>query len=242
MGGLWNRSEGVVWHHPASTKVHYGVVLRSRAATWGYVAALAVAEAVVWLLSPEDKARVVNWVSTNVANLSHHPLGSLAASALVPDSYPVVWVGLAVVAVLPVNALLGNRRTVLLFVLLHVVGTLFSEGIVAWRLAHGALPEAARHQLDTGPSFVLVPGLVLVIVFGTWWWRPVAAAGLWALWPYLFEGLGQLEVAAVGHVTVMLLAVPTFLFLRRNRLSAMARHALAASAREDAPAAETSAP
>ncbi|MEV5570811.1 rhomboid-like protein [Spirillospora sp. NPDC052269] len=211
-------------------------------ATWGYVVALALAEAAVWLLSPESKARVVDWVSTNVANLSHHPLGSLAASALVPDSYPLVWVGMAVVALFPVNALLGNRRTVLLFVLLHVVGTLVSEGVVAWRVAHGALPEAARHQLDTGPSFVLVPGLVLVILFGTWWWRPVAAAGLWALWPYLFEGLGQLEVAAVGHVTVMVLAVPLFLLLRRGRLAALARDVRAASPPTDAPATEPSTP
>ncbi|WP_147340933.1 rhomboid-like protein [Actinomadura logoneensis] len=198
-------------------------MLRTRAATWAYVAALAVAEAVVWSLSPEHKARVVGWVSTNVANLSHHPVGSLAASALVPDSYPVVWVGLAVVAVLPVNALLGNRRTVLLFVLLHLLGTLVSEGVVAWRLAHAALPEAARHQLDTGPSFVLVPGLVLVVLFGTWWWRPIAAVGMWGLWPYLFVGLGRLEVAAVGHVTVMVLAVPLFLLLRRGHVPATGR-------------------
>ncbi|MFC5180666.1 rhomboid-like protein [Actinomadura harenae] len=215
-------------------------MLRTRAATWGYVAALVVAEVAVWLLSPEGKAHVVDWVSTNVANLSHHPLGSLAGSALVPDSYPLVWAGMAVVALLPVNALLGNRRTVLLFVLLHVVGTLVSEGIVAWRVTHGALPEAARHQLDTGPSFVLVPGLVLVIMFGTWWWRLAAAAGLWALWPYLFEGLRQLDVAAVGHVTVMLLAVPLFLVFRRGRRAAIARDAEAASPPTDTPATEPS--
>ncbi|MEV4255949.1 rhomboid-like protein [Spirillospora sp. NPDC049652] len=216
-------------------------MLRTRAATWAYVTALAAAEAVVWSLSPEHKARVLAWVSTNVANLAHHPLGSLAVSALVPDSYPLVWVGLAVVALLPVNALLGNRRTAVLFVLLHVLGTLVSEGVVAWRLAHGTLPEAARHQLDTGPSFVLVPGLVLVIVFGTWWWRPVAAAGLWALWPYLFEGLGQLDVAAVGHVTVMVLAVPLFLLLRR-RLALPSPDVPDGAAPADAPAAEPLAP
>ncbi len=187
-----------------------------------------MAEAVVWALSPESKAHVVDWVSTNVANLSHHPVGSLAGSAFVPDSYPLAWVGLALVALSPVNALLGNRRTVLLFVLLHVTGTLVSEGVVAWRVAHGALPEAARHQLDTGPSFVLVPGLVLVILFGTWWWRPLAVVGMWALWPYLFQGLRQLDVAAVGHVTVMVLAVPSFLLFRRSRRATLARDARAA--------------
>ncbi|MFC4912327.1 rhomboid-like protein [Actinomadura gamaensis] len=217
-------------------------MLRTRAATWAYVAALAIAETVVWLLSPVQKARVVDWVSTNVANLSHHPVGSLAGSALVPDSYPLAWVGLAVVALFPVNALLGNRRTVLLFVLLHVVGTLFSEGIVAWRLTHGTLPESARYQLDVGPSFVLVPGLVLVILFGTWWWRPIAIAGMWALWPYLFVGLSQLEVAAVGHVTVMVLSVPLFLLFRRNRLASLARDVPTTSPPAEAPAAEPSTP
>ncbi|MCP2337645.1 rhomboid-like protein [Actinomadura rupiterrae] len=217
-------------------------MLRTRAATWGYVAALAIAEAVVWLLSPEHKARLVDWVSTNVANLSHHPLGSLAGSAFVPDSYPLVWVGTAVVALFPVNTLLGNRRTVFLFVFLHVVGTLLSEGIVAWRLAHGTIPEAARYQLDVGPSFVLVPGLVLVILFGSWWWRPVAAAAMWALWPYLFVGLGQLEVAAVGHVTVMVLCVPMFWLLRRNRLAALARKVPATAPSAEAPATEPSTP
>ncbi|MFC9972063.1 rhomboid-like protein [Spirillospora sp. NPDC127200] len=188
--------------------------LRGHAAAWGYIGALGAAEAAYALLDEEHRAAVTAWASTNLANLADHPAGSLAASALVPTEYPLLWLALAGAGLLPVNRRLGSGRTALLFGLTHVLGTAVSQGIVAWRLSAGQLPEAARHQLDTGPSFVVVPALVVAVGCAPWRWRVPAALGLAGVLPYMFIGLRDLDVAAVGHTVSMGVAVPLYLLLR----------------------------
>ncbi|MGI5166275.1 rhomboid-like protein [Spirillospora sp. CA-253888] len=188
--------------------------LRSHAAAWGYIGALGAAELAYVLLDEGDRAAVTAWASTNLANLADHPVGSLTASALVPTEYPLLWLALAGAGLPPVNRRLGNGRTALLFGLTHVLGTAVSQGIVAWRLAAGQLPESARHQLDTGPSFVVVPALVVAVGCAPWRRRVPAALGLAGVLPYMFVGLRDLDVAAVGHTVSMGVAVPLYLLLR----------------------------
>ncbi|WP_067485515.1 rhomboid-like protein [Actinomadura hibisca] len=188
--------------------------VRSRAAAWGYIGALGAAEAAYVLLDEDDRAAVAAWASTNLANLADHPVGSLVASALIPTEYPLLWLGLAGAGLLPVDARLGSGRAAVLFGLTHVLGTAVSQGIVAWRTSVGQLPETARHQLDTGPSFVVVPALVVAVGCAPWRWRVPAALGLAGVLPYMFIGLRDLDVAAVGHTVSMGVAVPLYLLLR----------------------------
>jgi hypothetical protein len=190
---------------------------RRHAAALCYLALLAATELTYALISAADRQRVLDLVSTNVANLSHHPVVSVVGSAFVPGEYPLAWFCFAAVGLLGVNPLLGNRRTVLFCVVTHVVGTGVSEGIVAWRLAAGDLPDAARHQLDTGPSFLVVPTLVLTIAYASWLLRIPAVVCFLALLPYLFVGLTDWDVSATGHATVIVLAVPLYLLLRLLR-------------------------
>jgi hypothetical protein len=190
---------------------------RRNAAALCYLGVLGAVELTYSLISEADKHRVLDLVSTNVANLSDHPVAALVGSAFVPGEYPLAWFCFAAVGLLGVNGLLGNRKTVLFCAVAHLLGTGVSEGIVAWRLAAGLMPEAVRHQLDTGPSFIVVPTLVLTILFASWRMRVPAVVCFVALLPYLFVGLTDWQVSATGHVMVIVLAVPLYLLLKALR-------------------------
>ena len=87
----------------------------------------------------------------------------------------------------------------------HVIGTLVSEGIVAYRVSHGALPPAERFIIDVGPSYVVVAAIAVALLYGGWLARGAALLDLAVLTfaGDIFSGLGQLEVAAVGHTTAI---------------------------------------
>ena len=167
-----------------------------------------VAGLVYGLLDPAAQARLVAWASTNVANLEHEPLLPLLVSPFVAPGYLVTWPVLIVLAMFGANRALGNGRTVLVCLAGHVIGTLVSEGIVAYRVDAGQLSAASRHLTDVGPSYVVVTAVVVALAFGTWLARALAAVDLVILvFPGdIFGGLSQLDVAAVGHLTAMLTA------------------------------------
>ena len=49
------------------------------------------------------------------------------------------------------NRALGNARTALVCLAGQVIGSLVSEGIVAYRVDVCELPEASRYLVDVGP-------------------------------------------------------------------------------------------
>jgi hypothetical protein len=115
---------------------------------------------------------------------------------------------LIALALFGANRALGNVRTALVCLAGHVVGSLVSEGIVAYRVDAGQLSAANRHLSDVGPSYVVVSAIVIALVCGTWLARTLAVADLALLvFPgQIFAGLSQLDVSAVGHLTAMLTA------------------------------------
>jgi hypothetical protein len=86
-----------------------------------------------------------------------------------------------------------------------VIGTLVSEGIVGYRVSHGALPPAARLITDVGPSYVVVAAIAVAVLYAPWLARAAALLDLAVLTfaGGIFSGLGQLQVAAVGHTTAL---------------------------------------
>src|SRR5262249_890279 len=120
----------------------------------------------------------------------------------------------------------------------HLIGSLVSEGIVAYRIDAGQLSAADRHLSDVGPSYVVLSAIVIALAFGTWLARSLAAVDLVILvFPgQIFAGLSQLDVAAVGHLTAMLTAAAaTAVILARRRRSR--GNQAAASSQEEAQAA-----
>lgn len=153
-----------------------------------------------WLLGPADRAALRDWASTNVANLGDHPVGSLLLSAFLTPDHPLAWPTLAAMALYSSDRVLGPARSALACGAAHLVGTLVSEGIVAWRVHTGALPATARHLEDIGPSYVVVAGLTIALIAASWPRRAAALVGFVVLWPYLFTGLTRWDVSAVGHL------------------------------------------
>jgi hypothetical protein len=194
------------------------VLLRRYAFAVAYLVGFLAVELVYALLSPDAQARLIAWASTNVANLEHEPLGPLLVSAFVTPGFFAAWPVLIVLAVFGANRALGNARAALVCLAGHVIGSLVSEGIVAYRIDAGHLSVANRHLTDVGPSYVVLSAVVIALACGGWLARALAAVDLVVLvFPgQIFGGLSHLDVPAVGHLTAALTAAAaTALILSR---------------------------
>jgi hypothetical protein len=192
------------------------------AVAWTYLGCFAVVQVVCALLDPRAQSAFVAWSSTSVANLEHDPVGCLVVSAFVAGGSvgtAVTWLPMIALAVFGANRAVGNVRTIGVCAAGHVIGTLVSEGIVAWRAGSGALPPSSRHLIDVGPSYLVVSALVAALARGPWLWRFLAALdfALLVFVARIFAGLANLDVAAVGHVTAIVTAAIAVPLLVRRR-------------------------
>jgi len=189
-----------------------------------FIMALCVVSSVyAYGLEPSDQRSFIASTATNLANLRSDPLGTLIASAFVSEATPWIWIGFAVVGLFPLVHRFGNLRALLLIVAAQVIGTLVSEGVLAWQISTGAAPGSLRFIDDVGPSYVIASALIATILYGAepavrtarhghWlfdriasrWWRLGAFVGLALLAPNLFAGLDRLDVAAVGHLVALI--------------------------------------
>src|ERR1700677_1867456 len=190
---------------------------------WAYLACFAVTDLVFVLLSPHAQAALTAWPRTSVATLKHEPVGPLVVSALIAPGYFGLWPVLIALAVFGANRALGNARTALVCVAGHVIGSLVSEGIVAYRVDAGQLPVADRHLTDVGPSYLVVSAIVIAVICGTWLARALAVLdfAILVFGGQIFAGLSHLDVAAVGHLTAMLTAAAAIALIlsRQSRQS-----------------------
>jgi hypothetical protein len=181
-------------------------IFTSYAVAWLYLGGFIAAEVIYALLPPGRQAAWTGWASTNVHNLSHDPLGSLAASAFVTQESAWAWPVLIALAMFGANGVLGNWRTAVVCAAGQVIGTLVSEGIVGYRVSRGLLPAADRYIVDVGPSYVVVSAIMVALLYGSWLARAAAALDLALLVVVgdIFGGLSSLNVSAVGHLTAMI--------------------------------------
>jgi hypothetical protein len=184
------------------------VLLRHYGFAMAYLAGVVAAGLAYTLLDPDAQARLIAWASTNVANLEQEPVGPLLVSAFVTSGFFAAWPVLIAPAVFGANRALGNARTALVCLAGHVIGSLVSEGILAYRIDAGQLSAANRHISDVGPSYVVLSAIVIALICGGWLVRTLAAVDLAVLvFPgQIFGGLSQLDVTAVGHLTAALTA------------------------------------
>jgi len=178
------------------------------AVAWGYLAVFVIVQVIYALLSSHDQAAVIGWASTSVHNLRHDPAGSLVASAFIAQASPAVWPALIALAMFGACQALGNWRAALVCAVGHVIGSVVSEGVVGYRVSHGVLPAADRYLIDIGPSYIVVSAAVVALLYGSWLARGAAALDLVILIVPgdIFAGLSHLYVAAVGHLTAMIVA------------------------------------
>lgn len=192
--------------------------LRRYAFAWVYLVLFLLTQIIYARLDPHDQVSFTAWASTSVANLKTDPIGCLILSAFVTGGNQWVWLVLIGVALVAACHVAGNRRTIIACVAGHVVGTLVSEGIVAYRVHVGQLPLADHHLTDVGPSYVVVAALVLTLIWPGLAFRALAPRALVAcafaaadlvilIFPGgIFGGLAQLNVSAIGHLTSIVTA------------------------------------
>lgn len=203
---------------------------RRCAVAWTYLGCFAVIQVGYALLAPRTQDTFVSWASTSVANLEHDPVGCLVMSAFVAGGGvvdAVAWLPMIALAMFGANRAIGAGRTICVCVAGHVIGTLVSEGIVAWRVDNGALPLSSRHLTDVGPSYVVVSAVVAALLCGPWLWRLLAVLDLAVLVfvARIFAGLTHLDVAAVGHATAIVTAAIAVPLLVRWRIRRAGRPA-----------------
>ena len=220
---------------PAGARARCRAAARGPAVAWLFLAGFGVAWAVSAALPPGRQLALLWWASTDVANLHHHPVSALIVSAFLPEGGFLTWVPLIALAMFGANRALGNARTALAVAAGHVLGTLVSEGIVAYRIGHGLLPAARRP--DHGRRPVLRHrvrdrgGGAVRHVAG-----PVAAAACLALLVVagnIFGGLSTLQVAPVGHLTAIGVSLLLAPLLMRGRARAAAGPAPVSAPAED---------
>lgn len=186
-----------------------------------YLAGLAVVSTVFGRLSPHSQDRFDQWASTNVANLTHRPLSTLIVSGFIAEDGVLPWLLLTGTGLFLLVHRFGNIRGATIVISGHVIGTLISEGIVAYKIHEGVLPDADRTISDVGPSYIAAAALVAVILYAPELWQRGIALSAWLVailsW---FDGLSSGDVAAVGHLVSMLtgaLLGGLFLLLERVR-------------------------
>lgn len=188
---------------------------------WAYLACFMVTSFVYTVLSPRAQVSLIAWASTNAANLEHEPVGPLVLSAFLAPGYFLAWPALILLALPGAGRALGSARAALVCAAGHVIGTLVSEGIVAYRVDAGQFPGSDRYLTDVGPSYVVVSAIVIAVICGNRLARAAALACLAILvFPgHIFGGLSRLDVSAVGHLTAAVTAAAAAAAARRRGAS-----------------------
>ncbi|MEU6014887.1 rhomboid-like protein [Streptomyces sp. NPDC047515] len=186
-----------------------GSWIRSAPGTYIWLAALFVTTVIVHQMSPDFEKDFLRQRSTNIHELSHDPVRVLIVSAFWIDSG--LWVPYAILYTVfhaPAERWLGTLRWFAVAVAAHVLASLVSEGILAWAIRHGHVPESAANTLDIGVSYALA-GVIAVLTYRVpTSWRPV----------YLFAVLVFYGIPLVtgptftdlGHFTAVLIGLACY--------------------------------
>jgi len=182
----------------------------SAPATFTYVA-IFVAFTLVQRTSPDRLINVITRVnSTNIATLTIRPL-----SALITSSFWVAdgGVGLTVYVIAFVTLIawaernFGTARTIVIWIMGHVGGSLLTVAIELWAIDTGLAASALAHTTDVGVSYVMAAGIAAAVWIMKGWHRPVAFVSL-ALILIVPFFCGQ-QIWEGGHLYAFLLGLAT---------------------------------
>jgi hypothetical protein len=181
-----------------------------------YVAVLGLATIAFALLDGADQRAVLQTSSTNVIQLSTHPLFVLVSSALWVDGIGDYLFAAAVLVVVAtvLERRIGTRRVLAVFASGHVGATLLTEGAVAFGVHAGLLPASTLSRLDVGVSYGLAALLAMTAGLLPGQLRVV---GLLAAWGYLGLPLvtGQ-DMTSWGHAIALGIGVLCWLLLPKD--------------------------
>ncbi|HEV7209148.1 MAG TPA: rhomboid-like protein [Mycobacteriales bacterium] len=185
--------------------------------TVGYLVLLAVTTLIQLGVSGSTRQALLAGSSTDVLHLGAVPARVLVASALwLPDLDWFQTLALFALVLAPVEARLGTRRMLVIFLTGHVLATLLTELPVAAAVAVGHLPVSSRARLDVGVSY----GLWTVYAVRVWLSRHGAVRTLLVLGAVvdvLIPLLRDPEVTTWGHLASLGTGGVIVLLLRARR-------------------------
>jgi hypothetical protein len=137
--------------------------VRSAPGTYVWLAILFFTTVALHHMSPEFEQEFLRQRSTNIHELSRHPVRVLVASAMWIDGGNwLPYVALYSVFHAQVERWLGTARWLVVCVAAHVLATLISEGALARAIQDGLAPQSSVNTLDVGVSYALA-GAVAVL-------------------------------------------------------------------------------
>jgi rhomboid family protein len=196
--------------------------VRSAPGTYLWLLILLITTGILKRVSPATEHWILERRSTNIHYLLQDPLRVLIQSALWIDGGSwLFYVGLYTLFHAQAERWLGTWRWLSVAFVCHVLATYVSEGVLAWAIHNGTVPESKRFTLDYGVSYALA-GVIAVLTY--WWPRG------WTRWVYaagvlVFYGQAMLRgrtFTDVGHFTATLVGLGCYP-IARGRVSPMAR-------------------
>ncbi|QMU79173.1 hypothetical protein GXW83_29160 [Streptacidiphilus sp. PB12-B1b] len=186
-----------------------GRYLAAAPGTFVWLAILGVNTFLLVRMSPRFRRYFLITHSTNLDELSHHPIKVLIASALWTETPSFLfWFVVFNLFLVPTERWLGTLRWLAVVAIAHIGATLVSEGAVAYLIHAGDLPHRTKHTIDIGVSYG-VSGAVGVL---TWFlarplrWYYLGAATAFYL---LLFGLSR-DFTNLGHLTAFVLGVACY--------------------------------
>ncbi len=178
--------------------------VRGAPGTYVWLLVLFFTTVAVHHMSAEFEQEFLRQRSTNINELSDHPVRVLISSAMWIDGWWTPYLVLYSVFHAQVERWLGTVRWLVVWVSAHVLATLVSQGAVWRAIRDGSAPASAADTMDFGVSYGLA-GVVAVLTYRIPRpWRYGYAVGVVAVYgvPLVvsrtFTDLGHFTAAVVG--------------------------------------------
>lgn len=194
------------WSAPRRCGARLWTYIRRAPGTYLWLLALFGTTVALHRMSPGFAHEFLRHRSTNLHELSEHPLRVLLSSALwTGDGHWLPYAALYTLFHARAEHWLGTPRWLTVCALAHVLATLVSEGALLWAIHLGAAPHSAVDTLDTGVSYALAGVLgVLTYRVPRPWRYAYAAVLLTAFAVPLATGR---TVTDLGHLTSVLIGL-----------------------------------
>ncbi|WP_285734845.1 rhomboid-like protein [Kitasatospora phosalacinea] len=174
--------------------------------TYVWLLLLAITSFVVARMDPAALEYFLQKRSTNLDQLSSHPVHALLASLIWTEQANFLFYFVVFhVFHVPAERWLGTRRWLTVALTAHVLATFVSEGVVAWGVHHHVLPQNMSTTVDVGVSYALagVEGVLTYRLAGAWRW--VYGCGLVGF--YLVPLLASHTFTDLGHFCSVLIGL-----------------------------------
>jgi hypothetical protein len=190
--------------------VRYAVPwVRSTPGTHIWLLILAVNSGVLAVVSPSVRSFLLHHNSTNLVQLSAHPVRVLIVSALwieSPSGFAIYFAFFELVHA-PAERWLGTARWLVVVATAHIGATLISQRAVLMGIDDDRLPRSLAYTVDIGVSYGLA-GVVGVLTYylpaRPWPLRPLYAAAALGFFGYPLLS-GERTFTDLGHFSAVLL-------------------------------------